>query len=162
VLGKTGASYYYPVTKSVTLNVLGETGAIEGLDDDIQINERFFLGGNLLRGFERSGIGPRDTATTDALGGNMFYRGTAEVSFPVGLPKEYGVLGHTFTDFGSLWDLDETGSGIQDENSLRAAAGVGASWRSPLGPIRMDYAVPYSSEEFDKEEAFRFSFGTRF
>jgi outer membrane protein insertion porin family len=162
VSGKTGASFYYPVTKTTTLNLLAETGAIEGLNDDIEINERYFVGGTNLRGFERSGIGPRDRATRDALGGNYFYRGTAELSFPIGLPKEYGVQGHGFTDVGSLWGIDETGSGIDDESSIRGAAGVGVSWRSPLGPIRMDYAIPYASEDFDKEQEFRFNFGTRF
>jgi outer membrane protein insertion porin family len=162
ISGKTGASYYYPVTKSTILNILGETGAIEGVGDDVEINERYFIGSTTLRGFERSGIGPRDRNTRDALGGNLFYRGSAELSFPVGLPKEYAILGHSFTDVGSLWKLDETSVNIDDENSVRASAGVGISWRSPLGPIRLDYAIPYSSEEFDKEEKFRFNFGTRF
>ncbi len=120
------------------------------------------LGGNNLRGFERGGIGPRDTDTDDALGGNLYYRGTAELSFPIGLPEEMGIQGHAFTDFGSLWDIDETGSNIVDENSLRAAAGLGLSWRSPMGPVRVDVAVPYMKEDYDQEEVFRFSFGTRF
>jgi len=160
---KTGASYFHPLSEQVILNILGEVGAIQGYGgEDVQINERYFLGGSTLRGFERSGIGPRDTATTDALGGNYFYRGSVEVSFPIGLPKELGVKAHTFSDFGSLWDIDETGAGIQEGNSLRATAGVGLSWRSPFGPIRVDFALPYSDEEYDVEENFRFDFGTRF
>lgn len=163
VSAKTGASYYIPVTDKVIFNVLGETGGITGLSDDVEINERYFLGSSTLRGFERSGIGPRDTTTDDALGGNLFYRGSAEVSFPMGLPKEYGILGHGFTDFGSLWSIDEpTSAAIVDKSSLRASAGFGVSWKSPLGPIRVDYAVPYLSENFDKEEHFRLNFGTRF
>jgi len=39
---------------------------------------------------------------------------------------------------------------------------VGISWRSPFGPVRMDFAVPVVKEDFDKDEFFRFSFGTRF
>lgn len=163
VSGKTGASYYYPVTDSVIFNVIGETGGITGVGEDVKINERYFMGGTNLRGFEKSGIGPRDISTDDALGGNIFYRGSAELSFPVGLPKEYGILGHGFTDLGSLWSLDEgADANIVDESSLRAAAGLGLSWRSPMGPIRLDFAVPYLSEDFDKSENFRFNFGTRF
>ncbi len=163
VSAKTGASYYYPLTDQWIFNVLGETGAVEAYSDaDVEINERFFIGGSTLRGFERSGIGPRDTTTADSLGGNYFYRGSVEMSFPLGLGKELGIKGHTFTDFGSLWDIDETGTGIQEEKSLRAAAGVGLSWRSPFGPIRLDFAVPYLKEDFDEEEHFRFDFGTRF
>ncbi len=163
VSAKTGASYYYPIRDQWVINVLGETGVVEGYSDtDVEINERFFLGGSTLRGFERSGVGPRDTATGDALGGNVFYRGSVEMSFPLGLPEEMGIKGHTFTDFGTLWEIDETGSGIQDESSIRAAAGIGVSWRSPFGPIRLDLAVPYAKEDFDEEENFRFDFGTRF
>lgn len=164
VSGKIGSIYYYPVIDNVVLSLLGEVGAITGIsNENIKINERFFLGGNSLRGFEQAGVGPRDNATKDSLGGNSFYRGSVEVSFPIGLPEELGVKGHTFTDFGSLWGLDSiTGANIVDENSIRASAGVGISWRSPLGPIRVDLAAPYAKEDYDIEESFRFSFGTRF
>lgn len=163
VSGRTGASYFYPVMDQVVVNALGEVGAITGYSDtDVEINERFFIGGSTLRGFERSGIGPRDSNTDDALGGNMFYRGSVEGSFPVGLPKEMGIKGHLFTDFGSLMDIDEDGAGLLEEDSIRASAGFGLSWRSPFGPIRVDLAVPYIKEDFDEEEYFRFDFGTRF
>ncbi|NBX65688.1 MAG: outer membrane protein assembly factor BamA [Proteobacteria bacterium] len=163
ISGKIGTNAYYPITKDWILNGLIETGAISGWgDDDTRINERFFIGGNSLRGFSNSGIGPRDIGTDDALGGNLFYRGSVEMSFPLGLPEELGVKGHAFNDFGSLWSIDETDVRIVDENTLRMAAGLGVSWRSPFGPIRLDYAEPYVSEDYDKEEKFRFSFGTRF
>ena len=162
VSGQLGASYFYPVADRWVLNVLGEAGAIAGVSEDVEINERFFLGGATLRGFERAGVGPRDSATDDSLGGNYFYRGSVEMSFPIGLPEEMGILGHGFTDFGTLWELDETGADIQDDGTIRATAGVGVSWRSPMGPVRADVAVPYSKENYDREEVFRFSFGTRF
>ncbi len=163
VSGKTGASYYYPLGDRWTLNTIGEVGAITGYGDtDVEINERYFIGGSTLRGFSRSGIGPRDLLTEDALGGNLFYRGSVETGFPVGLPEELGILGHAFTDFGSLWDLDETGTGIADESSVRASVGMGLSWRSPFGPLRVDLAAPVLKEDYDEKEIFRFNFGTRF
>lgn len=164
VSGDIGSTYYVPfIDKKVVLSFTGETGAITGInDEDVQINERYMLGGDSLRGFERAGIGPRDITTDDALGGNLYYRGSVELSFPIGLPEEMGILGHTFTDFGSLWSLDETGPEVVDENSIRAGAGLGVSWRSPMGPVRVDVAFPYAKEDFDQEENFRFSFGTRF
>lgn len=162
VSGILGATYYYPVADRWVFNVTGEGGAIHGLSEDVQINERFFLGGASLRGFERAGVGPRDVLTDDSLGGNLYYRGSAELSFPVGLPEEMGILGHAFTDFGSLWSVDDSGVGIADENSIRAAAGVGISWRSPMGPVRVDMALPYAKEDYDVDEKIRFSFGTRF
>ncbi len=164
ISGKIGASWYYPVFNSVILNVLGEGGAIDGWgDQNVVINERFFLGGSTLRGFERAGVGPRDTTTDDSLGGNLFYRTSVEFSFPIGFPEEMGIKGHAFNDAGTVWDVDNaSGANVLDESSVRAAAGVGISWRSPLGPIRIDYGMPYVQEDYDKEENFRFSFGTRF
>lgn len=163
VSGRSGASYFYPVYDQWVLNLLGEVGAIEGYSDtDVQINERFFLGGSTLRGFESSGIGPRDSTTRDALGGNYFYRGSAEMSFPLGLPEELGILGHAFSDFGTLTELDDSGPEVVDEDSIRASVGAGLSWRSPLGPVRVDLAVPVVKEDIDQEETFRFNFGTRF
>ena len=163
VKGEAGTSYYYPIAKNWTLNAVGEAGAIEAFaDEDVEINERFFIGSQKLRGFDQSGIGPRDLSTDDALGGNRFYRGTLELSFPLGLPEELGISSHLFTDAGSLWDIDSSGPDLVDESSLRAAGGVGLSWRSPLGPIRMNFAVPYADEDFDDEKNFNFSFGTRF
>lgn len=163
VSGKLGASWYHPLTESLIFNLMGEGGMITGFGgEDVAINDRFFIGGTTLRGFENSGIGPRDLATDDAIGGNYYYRGTAELSFPLGFDEEIGVKGHAFADAGSLWNSDVTGPEIVDENTLRASGGVGVSWRSPFGPIRADVAYPVAKEDYDKKEAFRFSFGTRF
>ena len=63
---------------------------------------------------------------------------------------------------GTLLDPDVRGRDLQDTKSLRLSIGVGLSWRSPFGPIRIDMAQAVLKEDFDKDEFFRFSFGTRF
>ncbi len=161
-----GGSIFFPVLEQTVLSLSAEGGYIVGLGDDVRINDRFFVGGNNLRGFDTSGIGPRDE-NGDALGGNRFVAGSVELSFPVGLPEELGVRGRTFTDFGTLSEVDliseETAEEpILEEGSFRVSVGAGVSWSSPFGPIRVDFAVPIVSEEFDEEENFRFSFGTSF
>ena len=107
-------------------------------------------------------MGPRDVSTNDSLGGTKYYSGTVELTFPLGFPEEYGIKGHSFSDFGSLWDTPGSGGVISDDNSFRASAGVGASWDSPLGPIRVNFAWPIVSEDYDQEQVFNFAFGTRF
>ena len=129
---------------------------------DVKINERFFIGGSTLRGFDTAGIGPRDSNTDDALGGNLYATGTTELSFPLGLPKEFNIRGRVFTDVGTLTDIDDKGAEILDEASPRVAIGFGVSYVSPLGPILVDFGFPIVKEDFDKEETLRFSFGTRF
>ena len=155
-------SIFFPLFGETVLNLRSETGYILGLDEDVNIGDRFFIGGNQFRGFERSGIGPRDSLTDDALGGNLFAIGTVEAAFPIGLPDELGVRGRIFTDLGTLFDVDNTGAEVLDESSLRLSAGVGLSWSSPLGPIQIDFAFPILKEEFDKDEIFRLNFSTGF
>jgi outer membrane protein insertion porin family len=162
---RVGGTYYYPVIDKWVFSLLGEAGYIHGWGGEkVRINERFYIGGDNLRGFADSGIGPRDvgTATRDSLGGNEFWRGSAELDFPTGLPDDFGLMAHAFSDFGSLWTLDDSSPTIMDKNSMRMSAGAGISWRSPLGPMRINLAKPIMKESFDKVQQFRFSFGTRF
>lgn len=161
---RIGGNYYWPLTKQWIVSVLGEAGHIVAFGGEtVQINERFNLGGTTLRGFERFGVGPRDAATTDSLGGNTFYRGSAEVGFPLGLPEEFQIRGHLFSDFGSLWSIDSGGAGlVGDNSSLRLSVGAGVSWKSPLGPIRVDVTAPILKEDFDITQVLSFSFGTSF
>ncbi len=158
------AGYYYPLLDNkVVLSVRGKAGNIFGYNDkDVRINERFFIGGASLRGFKNAGIGPRDRATTDALGGKNYYVGTAEALFPLGLPEELDFKGAVFVDAGSLFDVDGSTTNVDDESSLRASVGVGIAWTSPLGPIRLDVSSPVAKEEFDKTQTIQFNFGTRF
>jgi outer membrane protein insertion porin family len=145
------------------MNILGETGGIHGWGgDSVRINERFYLGGTTLRGFANGGIGPRDITTDDALGGNWFYRGSAEVEFPSGLPDDLGVRFFTFADLGSLGGIATSGPGIVDSGTLRSSAGAGVSWKSPLGLIRANVAGAITKESYDNTEIFQFNFGTRF
>jgi outer membrane protein insertion porin family len=46
--------------------------------------------------------------------------------------------------------------------AIRLSAGVGVSWRSPVGPIRLDIGYPIRKEPFDQTQFFRISFGTKF
>lgn len=162
VRAKLTSSFHYQVATSWVFSLGGEVGHIEDLGEKIKINDRFFLGGDNLRGFEVSGVGPRDSGSGDSLGGRTSLTGTAEMSFPLGLPEELGFSGALFTDVGTLVNAVDEGNDVQDENSLRVSAGVGLKWRSPFGPVRLDVAVPVLKESFDKEEIVRFNFGTRF
>lgn len=157
-----GAGIFFRLTGKFVLGLTAETGRIVGLGENVRIVDRYFIGGPTLLGFAPSGIGPRDTATGDALGGNQYYTTLAEVTFPVGLPEELGVNGRVFSNAGSLFDLDASDSRVKDLSSVRAGVGAGFGWRSPLGPLRVDLTQAVLKESFDKKEFFRFSFGTRF
>tara|TARA_R110002110_G_scaffold85200_2_gene221392 strand:- start:1582 stop:3873 length:2292 start_codon:yes stop_codon:yes gene_type:complete len=158
-----GQRYFNLNDDDVILETSLKGGYIFGIGDDVQVLDRFFIGGTDLRGFADAGISPRDIATDDALGAKWMYAGTVQLSFPLGLPSELGITARVFSDFGSSGGTDDSpASLINDEASFRLAMGAGIGWESPLGPINVDVAVPVLDESYDKDELIRLSFGTRF
>ena len=153
---------YYALRDQWILGFTGRAGYIYGLGEDVDLTDRYFIGGDDLRGFATHGVGPRDSSTDDALGGEWMYTVTAELSFPLGLPNEFGISGRLFTDLGSSGKIEPGGTNINDTGSVRASLGTGISWVSPFGPIGIDLGFPVLSENFDEEENFRINFGTRF
>ena len=172
VKSEVDATAYYGITPSWIVSVQGSAGYVSGWNGDaVRINDRFFKGGNSFRGFENAGMGPRDLATNDALGGNFYAVGSVELTVPNGLPEQYGIRTSLFADVGTLGVLDDRytlgtnglpDTTIVDDLSLRASAGVSVHWRSPMGPIRFDFSQILSEEEYDRTETFRFSTSTQF
>jgi outer membrane protein insertion porin family len=135
-------------------------------DQTLYINDRFFKGGGSFRGFETSGVGPRDTISDSSSGGELFAIGTLELSFPNFLPEDLGIKTSLFADFGTVGLVEDKGACntvqcIEDDLSLRASAGVSVSWQSPFGPVRLDFSHVFAKEDYDKPEEFRFSAGTK-
>jgi len=146
------------------LTVSGSVGMLEpfsSTSNQDRIVDRFFLGGDNLRGFRLAGVGPRDLATRDALGGRRMWTQSTEMRFPLPVPSEIGLLGRAFVDVGALFDTIP-GTGIGDTSSPRVGAGVGVSWRSPFGLINIDFARALVKQSYDETQVFRFGFGTRF
>jgi outer membrane protein insertion porin family len=155
-------TYHWPLWSDWVANARIRKGHVVGLGEDVRINDRFFLGGSSLRGFEPGGVGPRDRNTSDSLGGNMFYVATAEVTVPLNITKDFDVDAALFTDLGTLSQVDDSGAEVVDSGDPRASVGFGFAYVSPFGPIRIDFARAVLKESFDQTENFRFSFGTRF
>jgi outer membrane protein insertion porin family len=156
------AAQYYSPFKDMILSLEGRAGHILGMGQDVEVPDRYFLGGDSLRGFATSGAGPRDKVTKDSLGGEWVYNGSIQASFPLGFPEELAVSGKLFTDFGSLGSVNPSDSNVLDSASLRLSAGAGIGWVSPLGPINIDFGFPLLKESLDETELMRLNFGTRF
>ena len=153
---------YYTLDDELVLGLTANTGYIFGIGKDVNLLDRFFVGGNEIRGFADAGIGPRDGITSDALGGEWMYAASAELVFPIGIPNELGIKAKVFTDWGSSGKLSPSGADIQDSGALRASIGTGISWVSPFGAIGVDLGFPILKESFDEVENIRFNFGTKF
>lgn len=164
---KVGGTQYYPLAERWTISGSGEVGKIWGLSGPTKINERFFIGGDTLRGFQYAGVGPRDVSSTnqDALGGDSFVRGSVELTMPTPFPPELGLKAHLFTDAGILGKSSDNavlGDQIAGGGALHISSGLGVTWASPFGPVRLDFAEPLMKKSYDKVEHIHFSFGTKF
>jgi len=164
---RLASTYYIPVHDKWVLSLGGEVGYIFGFGEDVRIEDRFFLGGDTLRGFKFAGVGPRDltNGNNDALGGNRLARTRVELTFPLGLPEEFGIRGRVFDDAGLLDESQEhplPTDNFRNDHAIRMGAGAGLTWQSPFGPIGVDLAQAVLKQSYDQTEIFRFSFGTHF
>lgn len=159
------ASLWQPIYRNVIFSAHARGGTIQswGDDDNIHLFDRFHLGQPLIRGFDNSGIDPRDANTGDALGGNWYAAVTAQIDFPLPTPKDLGISGHIFMDAGRIGENDfQPANDINYSDSWRYSAGAGLTWNSPMGPLTLDYAVPLNAEDYDEERRFYFYVGTQF
>ena len=155
--------YYKPyLFKSLVFGVKGRLGHISGLGDDVTQSERFFLGGRDVRGFDSNGIGPRDTGSGGAVGGNNIYSGTVEIVSNLGVTKDAGLRWTVFSDFGSVWATDfPSGVTKPDEEAMRSSLGFGILWNTVIGPLSFYWAKPLAEQSHDNTKTFQFSIGTR-
>ena len=171
--GRVDGAYYVPFERMLgdpnyVLAIQGSVGILEPFGGkDERIVDRFFLGGENLRGFQTAGAGPRDLTpgrARDSLGGRFLYTQTTEFRFPLPIPEEIGITGRAFVDVGGLSGSSSAVAGtvIADDSSPRVGTGLGVSWRSPFGLINLDFAQAVVKKRYDETQFFRFGFGTRF
>jgi outer membrane protein insertion porin family len=164
------ARTYYEITDEFLASLRLKAGNIEGIGQDVNISDRFFIGGSDFRGFERSGVGPRDLISDNALGAQAFAVGSAEVTFPNFLPEALDITTSLFADAGIVGAADQENRfvgafqtvKVEDDLTPRVTAGISIYWQSPFGPVRVDLSQAIRKEDYDKTESFRFSAGTRF
>jgi outer membrane protein insertion porin family len=176
--GNLNAAYYIPLERQLgnpdwDLKISGSTGYMALLPGGREeIIDRFFLGGDNLRGFETGGAGPHDATTGDPLGGRFIWTQTTELRYPLPVSPDLGLSGRAFLDVGGLTNSSfrpgscviSPGVSCQVEASSapRAGAGVGISWRTAFGLINIDLTPFVYKQPGDETQIFRFGFGTRF
>jgi len=151
--------------EELTLRATLESGALSWSSGTNRAVDRFLLNSSQMRGFDPGGLGPRDAANGDSLGGNMYVVGRLEAEFPLGLPEEYGIRGGVFYDVGNLWDLSDVmgGSTADGEGgSFRHVVGVSVFWDTPFGPLQFNLSDAIRKEEFDREQKFEITLQTQF
>ncbi|HEX4262303.1 MAG TPA: outer membrane protein assembly factor BamA [Acetobacteraceae bacterium] len=165
---KVDGVYYIPLdtftgNSNWGIAVSAGAGYLAQLNGDVEkIIDRFFLGGDNLRGFEAGGAGPHDVATGESLGGRFIWTQSTELRFPLPISPDLGLSGRAFVDVGALSGVNETFGPVFDSSAPRVGAGVGVSWQTPFGLINIDVADAVVKQRDDKTQVFRFGFGTRF
>ncbi len=177
--GNLNAAYYIPLERLLGnpdwgIKLGGSTGYMYLLPGGREeIIDRFFLGGDNLRGFQTGGAGPHDAVTGDPLGGRFIWTTTTELRFPLPVSPDLGLNGRAFVDVGALTEASFRNGGgcgvangticeISASANPRLGAGVGISWRTAFGLINVDLAPFVIKQAHDQTQIFRFGFGTRF
>lgn len=158
------ASYQYqqyvPLNRRFTLAFNGELGLGKGLNGrPFPVFKHFFSGGlGSVRGFDQGTLGPRDI-TGSWLGGPKKVTLNAELITPFpGAGNDRTLRMFTFLDVGNVFAEHEK----VDFGVMRASAGVGVSWISPLGPLRLAFAQPVRKFAGDRIQKLQFQIGTSF
>ena len=157
-------AYYKPFNfNTFVFGAKARYGTVVGLSGEkVTQSNRFFLGGNSVRGFDGSGIGPRDTGSKAAVGGNNVMTAGVEVISSLGLSKDLGMRWTVFSDLGSVWGTDfPVGVTGANDKSLRSSVGVGILWDTFIGPMSFYWANATSKKSYDQTSTFQFAIGTR-
>jgi outer membrane protein insertion porin family len=178
VRGNLNAAYYIPLESEFGnpdwgIKISGSTGYMVLLPGGREeIIDRFFLGGDNLRGFQTGGAGPHDVNSGDPLGGRFLWTQSTELRYPLPVSPDLGLSGRAFVDVGALTNSSfRSGSCIvspgvscevRSSATPRIGAGVGISWRTSFGLINVDLAPFVYKQTGDQTQIFRFGFGTRF
>ena len=100
-----------------------------------------------------------DTKDGAYLGGTKRLNVNGELYFPVpGMGNDRSLRIFAFADVGNVWGEDERFS----VSSLRSSTGLGLSWISPIGPLKLSWGVPVKSVSTDRIQKFQFQIGTGF
>jgi outer membrane protein insertion porin family len=153
--------WYRPLTRWMTLALKGELDYGAGLGSHAYPVFKNFYGGGIgsVRGYESSSLGVLDPYTFDAMGGSKRVIGNAELQFPFpGSGQDRSLRWFTFADTGQVYQEHEPMRASQ----LRYSAGIGLSWISPVGPLKLSYAKPLNAKPGDRQERFQFQMGTGF
>jgi outer membrane protein insertion porin family len=121
-------------------------GSVTVIDQEIPAAERFFSGGDTsVRGFALDQLGSASVLDQNGVsnGGNGLVVFNAELRVPIWKAKSLG--GVVFVDTGNVFAT----TGDIDFGQLRTAVGFGARWKSPVGPLRLDFAWKLKPITFD-------------
>jgi outer membrane protein insertion porin family len=146
------SSQFWPLWNGHVLNLKGAIRTVERYGDsaEVPIFDRLFLGGpNSIRGFKYRHVGPRDDQD-EPIGGRSSWYATLEYTVPLWSK----IRAATFYDIGAVSE-DSFDFSTPDVSS---SVGVGARFDLPMFPLRLDYAWPLDTDQYNADEGGRWNF----
>lgn len=158
-------AWYKDLSNNFTLMLNGELGYADSYGSkQYPFFKNFYLGGvNSVRGYENGSLGPQDTDPTTgeqfSVGGTKRVQGNVELFMPVPFLKESRQFRlSAFVDGGAVYGSEES----VNSDALRYSAGVGVTWVSPFGPLKLVFAKPLNAKEGDNTQTLQFQLGQQF
>ena len=170
----SGRSWVF--ARSTRIGVENPLAAANTLEGTVPLPERFFTGGsNSHRGFGINEAGPRDPVTGFPLGGDGLFLNNLELRTPsIQLPyigENLGLVlfhdaGNVFATAGDIfpslghWSQPHPETCIPHETTVTAstpvcdfnyisqAVGLGVRYRTPIGPVRVDFGYNLNAPVF--------------
>ncbi|WP_395716842.1 outer membrane protein assembly factor BamA [Prosthecobacter sp.] len=128
----------------------------------LPIFERLFLGGaNNMRGFDFREAGPKDN-TGEPLGGTTAIFLSAEYTVPVNIMGASADKAPRVAFFGDVSSISGATGAFVGNGDIYSDIGIGLRLFLPIGPIRVDYAIPVDTDQFSDSGRFQFNMGYRF
>ena len=177
---------YYPLNREhkwVISTKLGASYTNGYGGKKVPFYQLFSAGGiGSLRGFSYGAIGPKaiyysqntrafTENSEDVVGGNAMALASVELIVPTPFISEkfqHNVRTSLFVDAASVWTTKWKAAkypnlpDFSDYKRVRASAGIGFHWQSPIGPLSFSYAKPIKKYTGDEIEQFQFSIGSTF
>ncbi len=162
--------YFWPIFSSATLALNGEVNYGDGLGSNpYPIFKNFYAGGiGSVRGYTAGSLSVSGTGNaTSSTGYNLPIGGQArmilnaelQLPFP-GTGVDRSLRWFTFVDAGQVWNPQD-GENVKFSD-LRYSTGLGISWISPVGPLKLSLGYPMNAKTFDRVQRFQFQLGTGF
>jgi outer membrane protein insertion porin family len=157
-------AWFKNVYKDFTFMLNGEIGYADSYGNkNYPFFKNYFLGGvNSVRGYDNGSLGPKSVGSLGnnySLGGTKRLLGNAELFLPIpGLKDSKQFRLSAFVDGGNVWGSDSS----YNLSDLRYSTGLGISWLSPFGPLKLIYAKPLNSKSTDTTQSIQFQLGSQF
>lgn len=148
------STWYFPLWWNTVLMTRGNVGyAAKRSGGFLPVYEKFRLGGlDTVRGYEWGDIVPIDPNTGGDIGGDKMWLWNIEYRIP--MMKKEGVWAFFFFDAGNAFRKEDNWKA-----GTRRSVGFGLRWRSPMGPLLLQYGIKLDKKRGDSSGEFEFTMG---